>query len=96
MIFFYTCMFVLLYIFLSISVFFLFLFLFLVLVLIFLFPSSPFHLPTYLFKPSNRIITIMITVMFINITVTGVPKKPSGGEFQARDSSGIIYPYLSR
>ena len=56
MIFFYTCMFVLLYIFLSISVFFLFLFLFLVLVLIFLFPSSPFHLPTYLFKPSNRII----------------------------------------
>ena len=50
----------------------------------------------YLFKPSNYIITIIITIMFINITVMGVLEKLSGREFQARNSSGMVYPYSSR
>ena len=50
----------------------------------------------FLYNPSNYTITIIITVMFINITVTGVLEKSSGGEFQARNSSGMVYPYSSR
>ena len=34
--------------------------------------------------------------MFINIPVTGVLEKSSGEEFQARNSSDMVYPYLSR
>ena len=33
---------------------------------------------SYLFKPSNCIITIIITIMFINITVMSVLEKSSG------------------
>ena len=51
---------------------------------------------SYLFKPSNCIITIIMTIMFINITVMSVLEKSSGGEFQARNSSGMVFPYLSR
>ena len=55
-----------------------------------------FFLSSYnLFKSSNYIITIIITIMFINITVMGVLEKSSGGEFQARNSSGMVYPYSS-
>ena len=50
----------------------------------------------FLFNPSNYTITIIITIMFINITVKGVLEKSSGGEFQARNSSGMVYPYSSR
>ena len=50
----------------------------------------------FLFNPSNYTVTIIITIMFINITVTGVLEKSSGGEFQARNSSGMAYPYSSR
>ena len=49
----------------------------------------------YLFKPSNYIITIIITIMFINITAMDVLKKSSGGEFQAKNSSSMVYPYSS-
>ena len=45
----------------------------------------------YLFKPTNYINTIM----FINITVMGVLEKSIGGEFRARNSSGMVYPYSS-
>ena len=35
--------------------------------------------------------------MLINITVTIIlVGKSSGGEFQARNSSGMVYPYSSR
>ena len=44
----------------------------------------------YSFKPSNYIINIIITIMFINITITGILEKSSGGEFQARNSSDIV------
>ena len=50
----------------------------------------------FLFNPSNYTITIIITIMFINITVKGVLEKSSGGEFQARNSSDMVYPYSSR
>ena len=50
----------------------------------------------YLFKPSIYSITIIIiTIMFIDITVMGVLEKSSGGDFQARNSSGMVYPYSS-
>ena len=49
----------------------------------------------YLFKPSNYIITTVIAIMFINITVMGILEKSSGGEFQARNSSDMVYPYSS-
>ena len=39
---------------------------------------------------------INIIVMLINITFTAILEKSSGGEFQARNSSGMIYPYWSR
>ena len=32
--------------------------------------------------------------MFINVTVMGVLEKSSGAEFQARNSSGMVYPYV--
>ena len=62
----------------------------------------------YLFKPNNNIITIIvivftiiintiiiiiIIVMLINISVAVILEKSSGGEFQARNSSGMIHPY---
>ena len=66
----------------------------------------------YLFKPNNYSITIIITIVFtiivtiiiiiiiivmlINITVTVILEKSSGGEFQARNSNGMVYPYSSR
>ena len=52
-----------------------------------------FSLSYYLFKPSNYIITNIVTIVFINITVLGVLEKSSWGEFQARNSSGMVYPY---
>ena len=60
--------------------------------------SSVFLLSSsyFLFNPSNYTITIIISIMFINITVKGVLEKSSGGEFQARNSSGMAYPYSSR
>ena len=41
-------------------------------------------------------IIINIVVMLINITFTAILEKSSGGEFQARNSSGRVYPYSSR
>ena len=41
------------------------------------------------------IIIIIIIIMLINITVTVFLEKPSAGEFQARNSSGMVYPYAS-
>ena len=38
----------------------------------------------------------IITIMFINITVMGLLEKSSGGEFQAKKSSSMVYPYSSR
>ena len=38
------------------------------------------------------IITIIIIITLINITVTVILEKSSGGEFQAKDSSGMFYP----
>ena len=54
-----------------------------------------FKFSYYLFKPSNYIITVIITVMFINITVMGVLEKLSGGVFQVKNSSGMVCPYSS-
>ena len=34
--------------------------------------------------------------MLINITFTAILEKSSGGEFQARNSSRMVYPYSSR
>ena len=34
-------------------------------------------------------------IMFINITDTGILEKSNRGEFQARNSSNMVYPYLS-
>ena len=67
----------------------------LLLLLLLLFFSFFFHFfffssACYLFKSSNYIITIIITIIFINITVMGVLEKSSGGEFQARNSSGMV------
>ena len=62
----------------------------------FFFPFFFFSFSCYLYKPSNYIITIIITIMFINIAVMGVLEKSSGGKFQARNSSGMVYPYSSR
>ena len=42
------------------------------------------------------IIIIVFIVMLINIFVTVIFEKSSGGEFQARNSSGMDYPYSSR
>ena len=39
---------------------------------------------SYLFKPSNCIITIIITIMFINITVMSVLEKSSGESSKQR------------
>ena len=39
------------------------------------------------------IIIIIIIVILINITVTVILEKSSGGEFQARNPSGMVYPY---
>ena len=33
--------------------------------------------------------------MLINITDAGIFEKSSAGEFEGRNSSGIVYPYLS-
>ena len=43
-------------------------------------------------RPSNYIITIIITIMLINTTVTDIFEKSSWGEFKAKNSSGIVYP----
>ena len=39
---------------------------------------------------------IIIIVMLINIIVTDILEKSSGGEFQAKNSSEMVYPYSSR
>ena len=44
----------------------------------------------YSFKPSNYIINTIITIMFINITITSILEKSSGGEFQAKNSSDTV------
>ena len=67
-----------------------------VVVVIFFRPFSFFSLSYYLFKPSNYIITTIVTIMSINITVLGVLQKSSWGEFQATNSSGMVYPYSQR
>ena len=59
----------------------------------FFFPFFFFSFSCYLYKPSNYIITIIITIMFINITAMGVFEESSRGEFQTRNSSGMFYPY---
>ena len=59
----------------------------------FFFPFFFFSFSYYLYKPSNYIITIIITIMFINITAMGVLEESSRGEFQTRNSSGMFYPY---
>ena len=41
------------------------------------------------------IIIIIIIITLINITVTGILEKSSGGEFQAKNSSDMVYPYSS-
>ena len=58
----------------------------------FFFPFFFFSFSCYLYKPSNYIITIIITIMFINITAMGVFEESSRGEFQTRNSSGMFYP----
>ena len=61
------------------------------------FPFSSHSSSYYLFRSSNYIIIIifiMITIMFINITVPGIVDKSNGGDFQARNSSGMVYPFL--
>ena len=61
------------------------------------FPFSSHSSSYYLFRSSDYIIIIiifiMITIMFINITVTGIVGKSNGGDFQARNSSGMVYPF---
>ena len=42
------------------------------------------------------LIIINIIVMLINITFTAILEKSGGGEFQARNSNGMVYPYSSR
>ena len=42
------------------------------------------------------IIIIITIVILINISGRVVLEKSSGGEFQARNSSGMVYPYSSR
>ena len=50
----------------------------------------------YLFTPSNYIITIIIiTIMLINVNVTGIVEQQSEGEFLRRNSGGMVYPYPS-
>ena len=39
---------------------------------------------------------IIAIVVLINITGTVILEKSSGEEFQARNSSGMVYPYSSR
>ena len=50
----------------------------------------------YLVKPGNFIIAIIITIIFINVTVKSVLEKSSWGEFQESNSSRMVYPYSSR
>ena len=50
----------------------------------------------YLVKPGNFIIAIIITIIFINVTVKCVLEKSSWGEFQESNSSRMVYPYSSR
>ena len=42
------------------------------------------------------LIIINIIVMLINITFTAILEKSDGGEFQARNSNGMVYPFSSR
>ena len=39
------------------------------------------------------IIIVIIIIMLINITITVILEKSSAGEFHARNSSGMVYPY---
>ena len=87
----YLCLFIFVVVVVVVVVVLIFSFFFPFFVFVFFFSSS-----CYLFKPSNYIITIIITIMFINIAVMGVLEKSSGGEFQARNLSGMVYPYSSR
>ena len=41
-------------------------------------------------------VIIIIIVISINSTGRVILEKSSGGEFQARNSSGMVYPYSSR
>ena len=50
----------------------------------------------YLAKPSIFIIAIIITIIFINVTVRSVVEKSCGGGFQESNSSCMVYPYSSR
>ena len=58
------------------------------------FPFLPFIF-VLLFESSNYIVNIIMTIMFINITVIGILVKSNGVEFQVRNSSGMFCPYLS-
>ena len=50
----------------------------------------------YLAKPSIFIIAIIITIIFINVTVRSVVEKSCGRGFQESNSSCMVYPYSSR
>ena len=41
------------------------------------------------------LLSIIIIVMLININIPVILEKSSGGEFQARNSSSMVYPYIS-
>ena len=41
-------------------------------------------------------IIIITIVILINVTGTVIVEKSSGGEFQVKNSSGMVYPYSSR
>ena len=78
-------------------IFLLYIYIYFISVFFFNYLSFSFSSSYDLFKPSNCITTIIIiiiiTTMFIDITVKGALDKSSGGEFQARNSSGMIYTY---
>ena len=42
------------------------------------------------------VVIVMINVISIDITVTVILEKPSGREFQARNSRSMVYPYSSQ
>ena len=88
------------YIFFCISGLLVFFFPFLFLLFIKAYRFRFFSSSYYLFKSNCHIITIIstivivvfINIMLINITVIGVLEKSSRGEFQAGNSSGMVYP----
>ena len=63
----------------------------------FFFLFFSFHLPTtYLSLVITLLLLLLQLCLLIFINITGILEKSSGGEFQARNSSGMVYPYLSR